>query len=433
MKTKPTHLIRSKIKFSTTILSLVAAPLSCWAASATDLFEIRVADDPVFGRGFAVGDHSIIRLVDHLINSSDEFRSLSTRPRFDASATYFGVPDALGFDLSEDATGVSALLTSSLTGLSKSFVGPTRSDVEHQIEEWLKKNGASELAKLDSEISKRSAAAPNDGNPFATTATLATDSFGRFGLGTSHRDPKANGIAGAADELQLAFGLGAGLSYSTATIETPAGKLNASRLDLPIEFGFPLGATPLRLEVAIPLNITEMERNYIYGAGLNLGLPWRVLSIGDGSRWGWQLTPMGGVMGRVDVEGANGALVYYAGAASMLEYEITQGLTIAMGNQIGTFHDIGIEIGGVDIQRDIDQRIVNNGIRLSKDIGGWTLEGYVVDSRFLEEAAVDGFQTYGAHVVYNFSKSFYLGTAVDYINSSQFEAVRVSLGSSFRF
>jgi hypothetical protein len=167
--------------------------------------------------------------------------------------------------------------------------------------------------------------------------------------------------------------------------------------------------------------------------GLDVGLPWTIISARDESRWRWMVTPLGGIMGRASVDGANGALIYTFGLANRVEYEISDSLRVGVGSQIGTFHDIGITIGDIDIKRDIDQRVVKNGINLTKDWSKWTLEGHVIDTRFLEDAAIKDYQTYGGAAIYNFSKSFYAGVGVDYIYDSKFDALRVGLSSSFRF
>ncbi len=421
-------------------VGLVAGSLLVSTVQAGDLFQINVNNVNGAPTQVLEGGESILDLFDAFIEGEGAFTFLAGANNFSGTATYYAVPGAIQVTFNDlGAGGVVAQLSSPLTSLNENFVAGTRDELTDVIDDWFEEDGASELAALDAAISKRSAAAINDGNPFATTAEMATTTFDRFGFRTNTRAGQANATeadatgdedAAVEDAARLTFGMGVGFSYYNATIETAVGDLDANKLYLPLEFSY--GTEKWSVDLSLPLSYTEIEGSQIAGAGLLLGVPFYVVD-NEETPWSWRVAPMGGVVGRASPDGANGALLYNYGLTSRLGYDVSETVRVSYGAQIGSFHDIGLTIGEIDVDRDIDQRVLVNGFQVEKLFNRFAASAHVIDTRFLEAAAVDDYQTYGGRIVYHASESFNVGVGVDYLSASVFDAVRVGISSAFSF
>ena len=91
-------------------------------------------------------------------------------------------PGGDGVQFIENAAGTSVTLGIPSTGLSRTFNGPTRSDVDDQITAFLKKDGADELAKFLKAMNRQSLVSVTDGNPNSATARAASQSFSSYGM-----------------------------------------------------------------------------------------------------------------------------------------------------------------------------------------------------------------------------------------------------------
>jgi len=92
-----------------------------------------------------VSGSSVVDLVDHLIESQQDFSSFQNQA-FNASLNYGAVPNAIQFQ--RNAAGTSATVTIPSTGFTRTFTGTSEADVRKKIEDFLVKEGAHEYAKF---------------------------------------------------------------------------------------------------------------------------------------------------------------------------------------------------------------------------------------------------------------------------------------------
>ena len=144
-------------------------------AGATDLFGVEATYS---GGTITQTASSLPDLVEALVNNQGAFTPLVGN-NFTGSLTYYGIPDAVAVDVQGDTQ---LTVTSSLTGLNRTFTGTDRNDLEDQLTDWLLKEGNSEVSKLMQAVAEQSAAAITDGNPSSATARMADRAFGTFGL-----------------------------------------------------------------------------------------------------------------------------------------------------------------------------------------------------------------------------------------------------------
>ena len=125
---------------------LLVAPLALALAPAAhvrgqDLFSVTATTtDPFpFATTVTQGDSSVVDLVRDVIETRDEFAPLLFRD-FSASLTYAGVQDAILFDV--NAGGTQATLRFPDTGFSRTFTAANRDELEDEIEDFIKEDGA---------------------------------------------------------------------------------------------------------------------------------------------------------------------------------------------------------------------------------------------------------------------------------------------------
>src|SRR5204863_4259386 len=91
-----------------------------------------------------VGGSSLLDLGNSLIKAQDQFAQFDNRD-LAASLNYAGVPNAVRATV--NASGTQAVLDIPSTGLHKVFTAANRDELQNQVEDYLKKNGATEWAK----------------------------------------------------------------------------------------------------------------------------------------------------------------------------------------------------------------------------------------------------------------------------------------------
>ena len=124
------------------ILSLALLTGLAASLQATDLFEITVQSPTA---SVTSSDSSLLNLLDRAINSEGEFAIFTGTARA-TTLRYAGIPDALRVTL--NASETSALLEIPITGFSRTFSGTDSDDLDNQIEDFLKQEGARELARF---------------------------------------------------------------------------------------------------------------------------------------------------------------------------------------------------------------------------------------------------------------------------------------------
>ncbi|MBN1360827.1 MAG: hypothetical protein JW993_09555 [Sedimentisphaerales bacterium] len=348
---------------------------------AVDLFGVEVTYS---GGTITQSASSLPDLVDALINNQGDFAPLIGSD-FTGSLTYYGLPGAVTVDVQ----GTTQLtITSPLTGLNRTFTGTSRSDLENQLEDWLLEQGDEEVARLIEAAAQRSAAAITDGNPSSATARMADRAFGTFGL-----YQPANLAPGGRPSKH------AGIWFHTrqSKAETPIGIVDGADYEIHIPWWVNLGER-VSLIGSNSGQYLDSEGTEIYGGGLDLGLGiWPVVR-GPDDTFGWQITPFAGLHALGTYGGAAGGLLDQFGVTNRLEFKLSEDVLLVVANQFSHFDSLKLEIEDVEIDPQLDQQVVKNAVSVDlplSNVKGIFVNGFITDTRFLQDAAVDNYQTLG--------------------------------------
>ncbi len=328
---------------------------------------------------------SLPDLIEAMINNEGAFAPLVGND-FTGSLIYYGIPDAVVVEVEGDTQ---LRITSSLTGLDRTFSGTNRDDLNDQLTDWLLKEGDSEVAKLTQAIAERSAAAITDGNPSSATARMADRAFGTFGF-----YPVAHTTKGNVPEKH------AGIWFHTRQSEadTAVGTADGSSYELQMPWWLNFNKR-LSLIGSGSAQYMDAEGTEIYGGGGDLGLGIRPVVRGPEDRIGWQITPFAGFHAVGTYDGAVGGLLNQFGVASRLEFKLSDSVLLVVANQYSYFDSLKLKIEDVEIDPDLKQQVIKNGLMVDAPLSaanGIYVNGFVVDTRFLDDAAVDNYQTLGA-------------------------------------
>ncbi len=364
------------------LLATFAAPAPI---SARDLFLIET-DTGVQGGGSSLPD-----LVEDFLLARGPFSDLENEPQYEAELSYAGVPNAIEMDVGTLGTEVTLRIPS--TGFERTFTGATRQEVEDQIEAFIKDEGAREWGRFQHEMAKRSLVAVTDGNPNSTTARAANAAFQEFGRRPGRtRTERFSGGSG-----QGRFGFSFFPGYSRFKAGDFKGEAYSLHFALSARLTDLIGVT-----LVAPASYVRMEGAEVYHLGATAGIPLNLIPDRPGSRWHWQVTPSGGMMGSGSVDFAGGGLVEHYAVTSLLSYKL-RNLTLSMGNQYGTYRGRNTTYDDYDIHTHVDQRIVKHGLTLSLPFGrSWVVDLYGEDTRFRREAAIDRYNGLGGDLVFRF-------------------------------
>ena len=358
---------------------ILAAP---GVVGATDLFGV---DATYSGGTITQTASSLPDLVEALVNNQGAFAPLVGND-FTGNLTYYGIPGAVAVNVQGETQ---LTITSPLTGLNQTFTGTDRGDLENQLTDWLLKDGSSEVAKLIQAAAERSAAAITDGNPSSATARIAERAFGTFGL-----FPAARAMRGSEP------GHYAALWFHTrqSKADTPVGTVESADYELNFPWWLNFGRHFSLIGNASG-QYMDTEGTAIYGAGSDLGLGIRPFVRDEESGFGWQITPFVGLHGLGTYDGATGGLLDQFGVANRLEFQLPHNILLIVANQFSHFNSLEFKIEDVEIDPEVEQDVLKNGLMV--DFPLWCAKslyanGFAVDTRFLQDAAVDNYQTLGA-------------------------------------
>lgn len=308
---------------------------------------------------------------------------------------YQGVDNALLFSIQRPGgpgTFTTARLTSPVSGLDKTFQGP-EDEVYDQIENFLKKDGSKEYANFLKAMSARSKVSPTDGNPGAATARSSFQNYAEYSSTiTETREEK---------ELpkELAGRAGFGLVGDIGVFD--ANGIRGTAYSLPLFAKFKL-SDRVGLNFNIPLSYTEIEDAKVFGAGLTIGVPIKVIMKQKGNPWFWQVTPFGGGNVTGSKEIVTGGLIVNGGIGSVVSYDFGR-FELSMGNQFSQYESVALDFDGVKVDPGVAQKIVKNGLKVGVPFAKrWVVEAYAVHTKFLEAAGVDQYITTGGEIGYRF-------------------------------
>jgi hypothetical protein len=371
--------MRRTLPAAATVAMLLVAP---GITTAADLFGVEATYS---GGTITQTASSLPDLVDALINNEGVFTPLVGND-FTGRLTYYGIPDAVRVEVQGDTQ---LTITSPLTGLNRTFTGTDRNDLEDQLRDWLLEEGGDEAGKLVRAAAERSAAAITDGNPSSATARMADRAFGTFGLFPATRVMRGS---------EPGHHMGLWFHTRQSQADTPVGTADSADYEIELPWWLNFGRH-VSLIGRGSGQYMDTEGTAIYGAGGDLGLGIRPFVRDEQSAFGWQITPFAGLFGIGTYDGATGGLLNQFGIASRLEFQLSHDILLLVANQFTHLSSLELRIEDVEIDPMVEQNVLKNGLMV--DVPLWAANSlyanvFAVDTRFLQDAAIDNYQTLGA-------------------------------------
>ena len=381
-------------------MALMVAGIS--TAHAGDLFQLTASSSTTTVNA---GSSSLINLVDHLTNNTQQFTPLANQT-FGASLNYAGIPSAIQFSQSFDSSGNRVInLKVPSVGLNQTFSAASGS-LSSQIRDYLKKDGLADLTAFQAVVDRSSPAGVVDGNPMAATALLEDAGYQEFAL---HATPFAmNGEKFTTDGGHLVSRYWADGGVLDAGGDT--GNYVNLTLATEIQFNDFIG-----LSFTTPLRFQTLKSADIFSGGEIVGLPISILPA-RGGHWSWQVTPeiQGGAVGSQDL--VSGGLLYGAQINSSLSYNIG-GFTFTLADNAGYDHGANLDISGYKFNTRVNDFIFKNGLQASKSFGNLFIDASGTWTNFSRQEYVDGYFTPEVGIGFRFGPKNSFGFRLGYIGN----------------
>lgn len=352
---------------------------------ARDLFTITASGG---APTITVGSNSVLDLIQNAVNAQGQFSSFNG-VAMNNSLNYAGVANAISLNVNN--TGTSAFLNIPSIGYTRSFNGANRSDTEQQIENFLKSDGADVLARFLKAMSESSLVAVTDGNPNSTTAFAASQAYGAYAMTFAETSEEKEAPQPPSEHVAL------GIVADVGTFDANGFKGKAYSLPMYARFSL---SKRVGLNIDLPLNYVQVESADIFGFGMAIGLPTKVVLKTKESPLSWQVTPYGGANMSASKDFLAGGLIANGGVNSLLAYDFGK-MTLSMGNHFSLHESVPMTFDSYTFDPGVSQYILKNGLKLDIPIHRhWVMDFYAVHTKFLEKAALDQYYTVGAEVGY---------------------------------
>lgn len=362
------------------LTALLASPAR---ADDSDLFQFLVQTTSGTPLSQAIGGSNLIDLGDNLIKAEGDFAKFDNRD-ISASLDYAGVKDAVRATV--NASGTRAVLDIPSTGLHKVFTAANRDQLQDQVEDFIKKDGADEWAKFLREIDGRSFVSVTDGNPQAATAMMANDPFYRFGMHARWTEEIRDGDLRTTPDSPFTFEARGG------RVLTGAG--DGWYAEGSLGTAIPIGDR-LALSFSLPFMYRTIEDADAYNLGGTIGLPILLIApkLDADNSFAWQITPFGATAGSVSPDFVSGGWIAGGGVTNVFSLRLTD-TTISLASEFAAFGGQPVSYQDFRFEPDVDSQILKNGIRIthwfSRGLGAYAGTAY---TNFLKTAAVDSYFT----------------------------------------
>ncbi|HWD18384.1 MAG TPA: hypothetical protein VHB20_03830 [Verrucomicrobiae bacterium] len=404
-------------------VAVLATPL----ARAADLFDITAKTTDGSGLTIVSGNHSVIDLTQQLINNTGSFSALSGHS-YNASLSYGGVQNALLYEVTQGTQYTAHLTTPFDRGvIDRTFVANSQDALNTEIKNYLKTDGASDLAKFLADINKKSPAGVLDGNPHSVTALNAQQSFFQYAFEPTLTEDEDNSGQSSDSTSRSGFALNAeGGEFDSKGIK---GETYSVSPMVPFKL-----SDRVRLEITVPLEYTRIEGASEFGAGLQFAVPILLVKHTKQQPWTWQLTPLTGVLASGSADLLAGGLMANGGLASYASYHWHK-WEFAMGNAVLIYHGVKVSIGDYTFDPDVSQQIFKTGFKVGRQLGHhWYAELYAIDTEFAEAAFIPRYATVGGGVGYRGAKKkgfIMLGAYTDL--APGYSSAKLQFGTGWKF
>lgn len=373
--------------------TLVLLSALFWAGGrdlrAEDLFNVSVSPG-----GTTVGGSSLLNLVDKIINGKDEFSAFNGPGlAYVGTLKYGNVQNAMNFSM--NAPRNSATLNIPSIGFSQTFSGANQADLENQIENFLKKDGASVYARFLKSMAAQSLVAVTDGNPNSTTANAAAQAYQNYAMTFAETREEKEAPKGAGGD-RVALGIIADIGAFDAN------GIKGTAYSLPMFARFKL-TERVGLNFDIPLSYIDIAGAKVFGIGLGMGVPVKVILKTKDNPWSWQLAPFAGANASASKDLLAGGLIANGGINSLLAHDFGS-FTLSMGNHLSVYEGVPITLQSYKFDPGVSQQILKNGFKLDVPLGQrWIVDVYAIHTKFLAAAGLDQYVTVGGELGYRFA------------------------------
>jgi hypothetical protein len=370
---------------------------------------------------FVINASNLKHFVNDLINAQGQYSAIAGFA-YAEKTTFLGVNNAITF--TGDTPGTTVTLAIPIIGFSQTFTGATRADVQAQVHDFIKQNGNNVWAAFLSALAKQSPNAVTDGNPNAATGGMANSTF--MAEGFTPVDEILPEDPTSSPRLS-----GFGLGFDAGQFK--AGGLTGQLVDFAIPLRWKL-SDKVGLTLNIPFTYLTLEGAKIYGTGFNLALPIRFETMSAENPWNWRVTPLFGAAARASEDLASGAALWQIGMSNSVDYRVNPKLIVCMVNQLTDYHSFKVTFGGYSFDPEIKQQILKNGLRVVSPLTQRTIASFfLLDSRFLKDAAVKQFTTIGASLAFRVTKSMNVQLGGNYDTGTDFKSWSVGLSSAWKY
>lgn len=309
----------------------------------------------------------------------------------------------------------------------------------HWEEEWYHGEGGD---------SPESATAVTDGNPESTTRVAAeeaaydtavvtadsmVEAFSEEESGETTDEVAAREVGGSGSALDIDVGVGSstigGVDVDYYTVRIPYSRKLSDRSTL--QLSVPVSITNLEDVVADLSGGGGFSDAKVYGGGINAAWSYKPFIKADGKPYRWKITPSGGLFLRESSDLGQGAWVYNLGFSSSFAYRVAKKWVVNVGNSLS--YSWNSQRKDYPEPMQDEQQILINGVQVFYLGGRWTYYGYVLDTRFLEDALIDNFQSYAMGAGFKLTQRRSLKMTVIYEDGDGYDSLRATLGTSWRF
>jgi hypothetical protein len=315
-------------------------------------------------------------------------------------------------------------------GVYEEFDGVDRDDSSDKLEDWFKKDGDAALTRIMQKLASDTPTDPIAGNPSSLMSRMSTMDFD---MAVSPETSTIEINSQQTPELNANF-ISVFAKYSNYTVDG----IKSKEYALPLAYTIRFNGSKNTLAIRMPMSQVTVEDSKAYNLGLGLALGYQVKDD-------WRITPaIGyGAVGSIDL-GSVGQIVSGSVTSSYMFHINKYGLN--MGNMVGYYKTIPFSRGDYDIDPDIHNTILRNGLNFvipTNEAKTTTLDLFVTDTRYFgSDLYIDQYNEIGFS--YGFmkntvkekngkAKSYISGLrgGLTYMTASDAHGVTVNFGWSF--
>lgn len=247
--------------------------------------------------------------------------------------------------------------------------------------------------------------------------------------------PEVSAVDTSAEVTSLGAGIVVGRGrYKAGDVE---GDVNSVNIPLKYDFN-----KRVRINVSLPVNYTKVKLEdlasmtrsdiSIWSGGVLVSLGYGIAIPEDKKNYRWRVTPTAG-FALTSARGENtGSWTLVGGLSSNYLYRIRKGWILNVGNAVTAFHSQRLR-GEYESLANEDQVQLVNGVQLIHTRGRWIYNVFAIDNRFMQDAFVRNYQTYGVGGGYSIGRATSIRAFYYTDQGRDYSAHSVGVSSAWKF